>query len=316
MPRFFSTRNKISICHPLNILWLCILCLVFLFTLHQDAATKRLVSLESPSAPSPRIFCVIVTYAYRHHIAFHIYHTWVNQCDKYLFVSDDSHEVLEPAVFQNLPDKWQRMRAQMDYLYKYHINEGDWFLFSNDDNFVIVDNLRLMVQTYSSDELIYFGCKLKNPQEQPYMLESSVMVLSHSALKRFAVDALPNEDLCSSKSLGNAAYEEFGRCLSNVHVIAGDSRDNNKLHRFLPFETSVHLGYEPLNASLENHKYFIDRSFDGVQNLKLPVSPISISYHMDSMDRTYDLYYFIKNVKIFGFARKLIPALPNTERND
>lgn len=61
--------------------------------------------------------------------------TWSKHCDKYLFVSDDAHEELEPAVFLNLNDKWMQMRAHFEYVYKYHFDEGDWFLYANDDKY-------------------------------------------------------------------------------------------------------------------------------------------------------------------------------------
>lgn len=86
-------------------------------------------------APPPRrIFCIIVTYEYRHdHAAIHILRTWAKHCDHFLFVSDDNHHFLEPAVFMHLSSRWQRIRAHLEYVYGYHFHQGDWFLYANDD---------------------------------------------------------------------------------------------------------------------------------------------------------------------------------------
>lgn len=155
MRRFFSTRrfflcgkNKISILNPCiscsaiicsslyRLLVLGMFCLLVMLLLERDAA-RRTETPPPPPVASARIFCIISTIGYRHgSVAVHVKRTWAKHCDQFLVVSDDSHEELEPAVFLNLPDKWQRLRAQLEYVYKYHFDEGDWFLYANDDKYV------------------------------------------------------------------------------------------------------------------------------------------------------------------------------------
>ncbi|SPP89732.1 glycoprotein-N-acetylgalactosamine 3-beta-galactosyltransferase 1 isoform X1 [Drosophila guanche] len=275
--------------------------IIMLILLYQRDATTADI-LVTP-LPRPRIFCVIVTYAFRHeHAAIHIKKTWARHCDRYVFISDDVHIFLEPVVFRNIRDKWQRIRAHLEYIYKYHFYQGDWFLYANDDNFVVVENLRHMLQSYSSEELIYFGCKMRS-KGLIYMYDDSGIVLSAASLKRFVLEALINENLCSSHSRGSEAAKELGRCLSNVNVIAGDSRDEFKKHRFLPFEVDIHLGGQ-MNASVELHKYFLEHSYHPISDMNLPVSLRSICFHLMLIPITYDLYYFTENVHIFGASQK------------
>jgi len=80
------------------------------------------------------------------------------------------------------------------------------------------------------------------------------------------LSALTNESICSSEAKGNDFTEELGRCLTNVNVIAGDSRDELQGHRFLPFEADLHLGGR-MNESREEHKYFLDHSYYPVINV-------------------------------------------------
>ncbi|XP_017134541.1 glycoprotein-N-acetylgalactosamine 3-beta-galactosyltransferase 1 [Drosophila miranda] len=305
MVRHFSTRRLFlggkNNCAVLNSSLLLGVIFFLLFLLYQRDATTSTSDILATPPPRPRIVCVIVTFEYRHeHAAIHIQKTWARHCDHYLFVSDNVHVALEPAVFQNIWDKWQRIRAHLKYTYKKHFHQGDWFLYANDDNFVFVENLRHMLQSYSPEELIYFGCKLRSSREGlVYMFDGSGIVLSAASLKRFVLEALTDENLCSSQNRGGEAAEELGRCLSNVNVVAGDSRDEWHRHRFLPFETNIHLGGQ-MNSSIELHRYFLERSYYPVTDMNLPVSLRSICFHLMSMPLAYHLYYFTQNVRIFG----------------
>ncbi|KAH8370721.1 hypothetical protein KR093_004808, partial [Drosophila rubida] len=315
MRRFFSTRrfflsgkNKISILNPCSscstivcsalyrLAVLGLLSLLALLLWDRDAATSNVAT--QPAAP--RIFCIISTYGYRQSsTAVHIMRTWAPHCDRFLFVSDDNHEFIEPATFQNMPDKWHQYRAHLEYVYKYHFNEADWFLYANDDNFVVVENLRHMLQSWNPEELIYFGCKLRSATNQVYMYDRSGIVFSKATLRQFVRQALPNESICSSREKGGAATEELGRCLSNIQVQAVDSRDHLGHHRFLPLELQEHLGF-PMNASLEQHRNFLDKSYYHIENNQIPVSVRFICCHVEYMPNVYSLYYMIYKVKQFG----------------
>lgn len=144
---FLSGKNKISIINPCSgysamvcsilrtiqkLAILGLICLLVMMLLQRAPEPKA----ARAAPPAARIFCIISTYYYRQEsTAVHVKRTWSKHCDKYLFVSDDAHEELEPAVFLNLNDKWMQMRAHFEYVYKYHFDEGDWFLYANDDKY-------------------------------------------------------------------------------------------------------------------------------------------------------------------------------------
>uniref|UniRef100_A0A6P4F503 N-acetylgalactosaminide beta-1,3-galactosyltransferase n=1 Tax=Drosophila rhopaloa TaxID=1041015 RepID=A0A6P4F503_DRORH len=304
MPRLFSSqhrclggRNRFTLCRAISLLLLGTLCFFTVLQVHRNLQTEE---VAVSAAPPPRIFCIITTFAYLHkYAAMHIHRTWAPHCDHYLFVSDDVDHYLEPAVFMNLHDKWQRMRAHLEYVYKYHFHEADWFLYANDNNFVVVENLRYMLKSYSPDELIYFGCKLRTPNGLVFMHGGSGIVLSAAALKRFTLDAMTNESICSSKDKGDEATEELGRCLTNVNVIPGNSRDEWQRHRFLPFDPALHLGGR-MNESIEVHKYFLDHSYYPVTDMNLPVSLRFICSLTSTPSIIYNYYYFTYKVRRFG----------------
>ena len=121
-------------------------------------------------------------------------------------------------------------------------DEGDWFLKADDDTYVVMENLRYMLQPYNSSDPLYFGCKFKPYVSQGYMSGGAGYVLSKEALKRFVVQGVSDETGLICRHDGEGAEDvELGKCMENLHVIAGDSRDALGRGRFFPFVPEHHL---------------------------------------------------------------------------
>jgi glycoprotein-N-acetylgalactosamine 3-beta-galactosyltransferase len=103
-----------------------------------------------------------------------------------------------------------------------------------------MENLRYLLMAHSPKEPVYYGCKFKPFAKQGYMSGGAGYVLSRAALDAFITKALPNNTLCAP---GEDGFEdgEMGKCLENIGVKAGDSRDAEGQHRFFPFVPEHHL---------------------------------------------------------------------------
>lgn len=101
---------------------------------------------------------------------------------------------------------------------------------------------------HSPDEPVYFGCKFKPFAKQGYMSGGAGYVLSREALRKFINEGLSNPKKCSS-SEGGAEDAEMGKCLEKIGVKAGDSRDAEGHHRFMPFVPEHHLSPGHVDAT-------------------------------------------------------------------
>lgn len=245
----------------------------------------------------PKVLCWIMTTPKNHNTkAKAVKLTWAKRCDKVLFMS--SKEDLEIGsitlnVSEGRENLWAKTKEAFRYVHKHFLKDFDWFLKADDDTFVIVENLKYFLQSKSPEEPIYFGSRLKPMVRQGFMSGGAGYVLSKKALQRFVEDALTNEDICYK---GNNGPEdvEIGKCLQNVNVTAGDTRDENGRGRFFPMAPENHLVPEPITSWYWSHIYYPTK--DGLDCC----SDRPISFHYIDYKKMYAMEYLIYQVKVSG----------------
>ncbi|XP_020716140.1 glycoprotein-N-acetylgalactosamine 3-beta-galactosyltransferase 1 [Ceratitis capitata] len=274
-----------------------------LLNLAGDSANDSLPIARS-NISRPRVFCLIFTYKELHEYSdIHSQATWLQHCDRYLFVSNHPHSVLEPLVVKNRY-RWGSMLISFDYVSRYYGNDFDWLLKVNSDNFVILENLRKLLEPHSPEEPISFGCKMKNKENEIYTHGGTV--LSREALRRLVTVAFKNSSICY---LSDSPYddEELGRCLRGVDVEFGDTRDAMGRQRFIPFTPQEYL----TELKPENNEWFLNRSYYEINNTTRQLSPEAISFYNVSPETIVTLYYYIYKLRIFG---KNTPSQNVTEK--
>jgi hypothetical protein len=174
--------------------------LLFSYSFDKPPITEALLRPNSNeltlNSPVPKIFCSIFTISRQKDQMRSIFNTWGQKCSQLLFFSDSFDEELhEIPIFhygeESHQNMFQKTISIMKYLYKhymqsaihkkqeenlsdkklYEIAEYDWFLFSGDDAFFIMENLISFIQNHSKiqedmymkEKPIYFGRKFIYP---------------------------------------------------------------------------------------------------------------------------------------------------------
>ena len=169
----------------------------------------------------------------------HANRTWVKRFDKHFFVSDAYSNGLS-VMKLNLSAGREHLTAKTmqsyDIIYQRYLNDYDWFMKADDDTYVVVENLRLLLSTHSPEEPVFLGHHFPFPVKQGYLSGGAGYVLSREALKRFGGR---QRGLCAAD--GGAEDVEMGRCMEKLGVKPGNSTDELGRSRFHPLPPEYHL---------------------------------------------------------------------------
>lgn len=259
------------------------------------------VPIITPSPPAntslanviiPKVLCWIMTCPKNHQTkAKAVKQTWGKRCDKILFMSsrrDDDIGTIVLRVNEGRNYLWTKTKKAFMYIHDTFLNDYDWFLKADDDTYVIMENLKHLLESHNPNTPIYFGSRFKG--RRSFMSGGAGYVLSREALKRFVRRALPNRRLCYRGHKGHEDVE-IGKCLQNVQVVFGDSRDEYNKTRFFPNTPEDRI--LPGSRSTWYSRYMYYPGEDGFGGL----SNRPISFHYINYKRMYALEYLIYKVR-------------------
>uniref|UniRef100_A0A0N4Z0K6 N-acetylgalactosaminide beta-1,3-galactosyltransferase n=1 Tax=Parastrongyloides trichosuri TaxID=131310 RepID=A0A0N4Z0K6_PARTI len=247
------------------------------------------------------IFCLLHTSPkYKYSRAIPQKNTWLKRCTKYIYVSIEEDLEL-PSIKGNDIDGHEysnvRVRYGLKYIYDNYGDKFDWIYKGDDDNYVIMENLRLFLLNKNPNNPHYFGFPINLKQKNyktPYH-SGAGFVLSKNSLKKLVTEAFPNHSICDSRPTSPDDLV-FGECLKNVGVEISESRDSKKKHMFIAsnVEEAGTLNYIP------RMKWFSEHSEDNLENGYFSLSTFPISFHYVSGDNMYAYEYMLYIANVAG----------------
>lgn len=269
-----------------------------------------------------RILCFLNTSPKTHATrAVHIFNTWGKHCDKLLFASSLT-DINIGAMGLNVSDDhdhmWGKEKLMLQHIHKNHLNEFDWFLKADDDTFLIAENLRYLLASYSTEDPIYFGYKFNTSLHKlGYFSGGSGYALSRNVVRTFVEKILvdrkffvnenpedtPRGDgLCHINTDKRIEDWEISVCLDNFHVYPGDGRDVLKRERFLMYDPEWHLLGRPIKHWYWSRKYYwTDEGLDCCSNY-------TIAFHYIKPKNLYTLYYLTYRLTPYGINNRFAPV--------
>ena len=170
--------------------------------------------------------------------------TWVSRCHKHFFVLNTSrdahaHDIINTPFVEKRSNLVHKVRYAFNHLYSNHIDEFDWIIKTDDDTYVIMENLQFLLSHYDSTEPGYLGFHFaKMAEENGFMSGGAGYVISNRALRKIMEFGIL-KDACPIKpnidDPENSEDIEIGRCLdiSGVHVFSSvDSLGKETFHPY------------------------------------------------------------------------------------
>ncbi len=236
----------------------------------------------------------------------HVKATWGRRCNRLLFISTKTDAALPEAVALNVSEGrnrlWGKMQRAFKYVHDYHLEEADWFMKTDDDTYVVVENLRFMLQLHSPKDPVYFGLQYK--KFDGYNAGGGY-VLSKEALRRLVKvgmdqEARANLDLnCKTDTDKGSENVEMGNCMRALKVELGESRDTQDRDRVL-FDPDFHLIRGLMPSKFWYKRWVQYTSEEGMGCC----SNSAITFHYMSPNQMYVMEYLLYHLRPYGVDSK------------
>lgn len=254
---------------------------------------------------SAKILCIVQTSGHRHADRVPaLRRTWGPKCDGFVVASNVTDRTLGTVRIPVEADeintrKWLRVRTTCSYIYDNYFDEYDWFFFSNDMVFLLMENLRLYLESDEIQTAANYGVTISEESSvtarnlMPIFLgrrfalggdlsdifnAAPVFVINKAALKLFIVevgDELPVKHTAKEDLMIARSFRQLG-------VYPYDTQDETGKERFMLTSPGNHYDnkFGPMY-----HKQSID-----IQHGIDHCSERSISFHYVSVELMYRLY--------------------------
>ena len=129
------------------------------------------------------VLCAIFTTKQSHQTRMKAIHdTWSKRCDIRIYMTgpksrpwfwqnDNNDDPSMPFVYMNIEDTKEKLTYKhlgtIMHVYKNYMNDFDWFLYANDDAFIVMDNLKLFLKDKCPKEKRLYGKVMRHLPNEP-----------------------------------------------------------------------------------------------------------------------------------------------------
>lgn len=238
---------------------------VFVDLTAHEAAEKR---AEHGLAERKRakIFCLVYTIEKYHNRIPPLRETWLQKCDGSMVASTKTDRDLGtvniphegPEEYNNI---WQKVRAMWSYIYDNYYEKYDWFHIGGDDLYLLVENLRLYLESEeillasnggqllpdgSEDQMtpLFLGRRFAEggDRERMFISGGAGYTMNKAGLKALVVDGFPN---CFPHMKTFSEDVMVATCFRKMGILPFDTKDEAGGERYMPFQPGHHLTYRP-----------------------------------------------------------------------
>ncbi len=253
---------------------------------------NKLVKEGSNGVTKPRakIYCHVYTTDKQRVRIQAIRETWGHRCDGFHVASTVTDRSIDSVNiphegYEAYKNMWQKVRAMWSYVYVHYYDSYDWFHIGGDDMYVLVENLRLYLE---SEDII----TVSNGGEKPLLLGQQFYqhgernasyvtggggyTLNKAALKAL-VTSFPH---CAPHLVSSEEDFLVTRCLKNEGIEAYWTTDETGAERYNHVNPDFEFNYDPKKNPLFWYSYFSDNKNIGPER----VVKNSVSFHLKSGD--------------------------------
>ena len=258
-----------------------------------------LVQAERSDDKQARLLCLVLTSAATAPVRLKaIMDTWSGKCDKALYMSGSqvvNMTDVDGLVNLNTNDSykalWQKTKAAWLYVYLRYVDEFEWFLKTDDDTFVIVENLRYYLSELDPGKDHYLGRYFEHFGDH-WQSGGAGYVLSRRTLERLG-NHFARDRLCGGSPTTDEDIQ-ISRCLKKFSIVPGDTRHGIK-DRFHPFPA-----HRLLIDALAPKGWFTWVHYNTTKQGPDCCSELSISFHYIKPHDMYALNYYIYHLHPYG----------------
>ena len=124
-----------------------------------------------------------------------------------------------------------KVLRSFEYLYQHFWNQFDWILKSDDDSYILVENLRHLLSHYNPSEPGYLGYHMKLYMRNGYMSGGGGYVISKGAFQKLAEKCFQPTP-CYKAKLNVNEDVAIGQLLQSVNVSILSSLDQSGRETF------------------------------------------------------------------------------------